>query len=61
MNTATLTKNAIAAMENAIRKVVDDHKKRNRKLAVWKNGKVALVSPSTACMVREKPASYGKR
>ncbi len=41
----SLQDKAEAAMKEAIRKVVEDHKKTGRRLAVWKNGKVALISP----------------
>ena len=35
------------AMKAAVRKVVADHKKTGRPLAIWKNGKAVNVSPST--------------
>ena len=33
------------AMKEAVREVVKRHKKSGRPLAVWKNGKVAMISP----------------
>ena len=41
----SLQDKAEAAMKVAVRKVVEEHKKSGRRLAVWKNGKVALISP----------------
>lgn len=35
------------AMKVAIRKVVADHKKTGRPLAIWKNGKAVNVSPNS--------------
>ena len=60
MKARTLTQKAVAAMENAIRKVVADHKQRNRPLAVWQDGKVIMLNPEIAPMVREKHAKYGQ-
>ena len=60
MKTRTLTQKAVAAMENAIRKVVADHKQRNRPLAVWQDGKVVMLNPEIAPMVRENHAKYGQ-
>lgn len=36
---------AEAAMKEAIRQVVERHKKTGRPLAVWRNGKVVRISP----------------
>lgn len=60
MKESTLTKKAVAAMESAVRKVVDDHKRRNRPLAVWQDGKVVMLSPKQALAVRESRAKYGR-
>lgn len=35
------------AMKAAVRKVVADHKKTGRPLAIWKNGKAVNVSPKS--------------
>ncbi|MCX5790860.1 MAG: hypothetical protein NTY45_01390 [Elusimicrobia bacterium] len=35
------------AMKAAVRKVVANHKKTGRPLAIWKNGKAVNVSPNT--------------
>lgn len=40
----SLQEKAWAAMKQAIRQVVAEHKKSGRPMAVWKNGKVAYIS-----------------
>lgn len=59
MKEKTLTEKAVGAMESAIRKVVDDHKRRNRPLAVWQDGKVVMLPPEHALTVREDRTDYG--
>jgi hypothetical protein len=46
-------------MESAVRKVIADHKRRNRPLAVWRDGKVVMLPPESVLAVRESPATYG--
>lgn len=58
MKESTLTKKAVAAMERAVRNVVDDHKRRKRPLAVWQDGKVVMLPPEHALAVRESAAKY---
>lgn len=41
----SLQDKAEAALKKAVRGVVLAHKKTGRPLAVWKDGKVALISP----------------
>lgn len=41
----TLQDKAFIALKKAVREVVERHKKTGRPLAVWQNGKVAMVSP----------------
>lgn len=41
----SLQDKAEVALKKAVRQVVEEHKKSGRPLAVWKNGKVALISP----------------
>jgi len=41
----SLQDKAWAAMKQAIRQVVQQHKKTGRTLAIWKNGKVVRISP----------------
>jgi len=43
----TLQQKAFKALKEAVREVVEEHKRTGRPLAVWRNGKVAYVSPDT--------------
>ena len=43
----SLQDKAWAAMKEAIRQVVEQHKKTGRPLAVWENGKVIHISPNS--------------
>jgi hypothetical protein len=40
-----LQRKAEIAMKEAVREVIEQHKKSGRPLAVWKNGKVVRISP----------------
>jgi hypothetical protein len=54
----TLTQMAIAAMNDAVNKVVEDHRQRRMPLAIWQDGKVVLVQPDEPLVARERPAHY---
>ena len=41
----SLQDKAVVALKQAVRKVIERHKKSGRPLAVWENGKVVLISP----------------
>ena len=43
----SLQDKAEAALEKAVRHVVEQHKKTGRPLAVWANGKTIRISPNT--------------
>jgi NCAIR mutase (PurE)-related protein len=43
----SLQDKAYAALKEAVRKVVEQHKKTGRPLAVWKNGKTIRISAKT--------------
>jgi len=47
-------------MNSAIRKVVADHKQRNRPLAVWQDGKVVMLPAERVLAVHEGPVKYGR-
>jgi len=57
----SLTDKATAAMQDAIDKVVADHRLRRMPLAVWQDGKVVRIQPEQVAVVREKPAVYRTR
>ena len=42
----TIQDKAFKALKEAVREVVEHHKKTGRPLAVWQNGKVAMVPAS---------------
>jgi CubicO group peptidase (beta-lactamase class C family) len=42
----SLQDKAEAALKKAVRKVVEQHKKTGRSLAIWQNGKVVKISPN---------------
>jgi hypothetical protein len=42
----SLQDKAEAALKQAVRGVVERHKKSGRPLAIWENGKTVLVSPN---------------
>ncbi len=59
MKESALTKKAVAAMESAVRKVIEDHRRRDQPLAVWQDGKVVMLPPDRAMAVREDRPDYG--
>jgi hypothetical protein len=42
----SLQAKAEAALKEAVKEVVEEHKRAGRPLAVWRNGKVAMISAS---------------
>ncbi len=44
----TLGDKAFLALKEAVREVVENHKKTGRPLAIWRNGKAVMVSVSKA-------------
>ena len=50
---ASLTQKAMRAMVDAVAKVVEDHRRRGRPLAVWRNGKAVWVPADEAGALRE--------
>lgn len=57
----SLTRMAVAAMLDAIAKVIKDHRRRGMSLAVWENGKVVLLKPNKTLIVRERSSAYTAR
>jgi hypothetical protein len=58
---SSLTQMAMQAMTDAVAKVVEDHKRRGRPLAVWRNGKAVWIPAAEAVALRETPAPYGRK
>jgi len=46
MTKKTLQAKAFKALKEAVREVVEEHKRSGRLLAVWRNGKVIKISAS---------------
>lgn len=58
----TLSEKAVRALEEAVAKVVEDHRRQGRPLAVWREGKaVWLHLDAAAGAVNEPPAADGTR
>ena len=55
---AGIQEKACQALDEAVAGVVESHRRDGRKLAVWRDGKVAWISPEEAREVREEPAPY---
>ena len=53
-----LTDRVTAALQNAVRALVDDHRRRGLPLAVWRDGKAVLEVPGPALQVREDGEEY---
>ena len=49
---------ALAAMRDAIARVIEEHRKLGEPLAVWRDGKVVLIPPPGPMTVREEPSGY---
>ena len=54
----TLTTKAVAAMRAAVRHVIDDRRRQNRSIVVWRDGKVVREMPAAAPAVRESGTAY---
>lgn len=60
-NKTSLTSKANAAMQDAIDKLVEDHRRRRMPLAIWQDGKVVRIQPDQVSIVRESPGRYRGR
>ena len=58
MNRLSLTQKATQALSEAVAKVVQDHQRQNRPLAVWRDGKAVWISATEAAALRESPIPY---
>jgi len=55
---SSLTQKAMQALSDAVARVVEDHQRRDRPLAVWREGKAIWISPAEAGVLRETPIPY---
>jgi hypothetical protein len=51
----------LAALQSAVAKVVAQHRRDGRPLAVWQNGKAMLVPAGNSTVVRERSVTYRTR
>ncbi len=51
-------KMAMTALRQAVDRVVEEHRKQGRPLAVWRDGKAVFEMPPPADSVREEPTAY---
>jgi hypothetical protein len=54
----SLTQKATKALADAVAKVVEDHRRHGRPLAVWRDGKAVWISAGEAGVLRESGAPY---
>lgn len=55
---SSLTQKAMQALSDAVAKVVEDHRRQARPLAVWRDGKAVWIPATEAGALRETPISY---
>lgn len=53
-----MTRKALAAMQDAVARVVEKHRREGRPLAIWQDGRVVRIRPESASLVRERPSAY---
>lgn len=54
----TLTGKAVRAMQEAVRGVIEDHRRRKQPLAIWQDGKVTMVPTDSVMILRESAKPY---
>jgi hypothetical protein len=59
ISTKQMVKNAEQALQEAVKKVIDEHRRSGKPVAVWRDGKVVKVHPEEIG-VHETGAEYGK-
>jgi len=57
----TLTQLAMQALADAVAKVVEDHRRRARPLAVWRDGKAVWIPATEAGALHETSTPYRTR
>jgi len=56
--TRSLTQQAMQALADAVAKVVEDHRRRARPLAVWRDGKAVWISAAEVGALHEDAIPY---
>jgi len=54
----SLTQQAMQALSDAVAKVVEDHRRRAKPLAVWRDGKAVWIPAHEAGALREQTTTY---
>jgi len=57
----SLTQQAMQALADAVAKVVEDHRRRAKPLAVWRNGKAVWIPAAGTGALHETPTPYGRK
>lgn len=57
----TLTEKAVEAMRASVRTVREEHRRRNRPLATWKDGKVVYRDANSGQTVHEDSVPYKRK
>jgi hypothetical protein len=57
----SLTDQALQALRNAVARVVEDHRRRNIPLAIWRDGKAVLIPAKDVATLNETSAPRGKK
>ncbi len=57
----SLTQKATRALEEAVAQVIEDHRRRGKPLAVWRDGKAVWIPASEAATLRESSPAYRTR
>lgn len=55
---SSLTQKAMQALAEAVAEVVEDHRRRAKPLAVWRNGRAVWIPATEAGPLREMPVPY---
>jgi hypothetical protein len=55
---SSLTQKAVQALNDAVAKVVEDHRRRGKPLAVWREGRAVWVSAGKGGSLHETPTPY---
>lgn len=57
----TLTQEAMQSLTDAVAKAVEDHRRRLKPLAVWRNGRAVWFPAPEARALHETPTPYGRK
>jgi hypothetical protein len=57
-NRSSLTQQAMQALADAVAKVVEDHRRRAKPLAVWRDGKAVWIPAAEIGTLHETPVPY---